>query len=60
MTRYNPLTVLLFNHTPKPKSRRPHRTDVNRSSRDKHIVIKHKGRLKHYRVNKYGEIFEKK
>ncbi len=29
-----------------------------KASRSKRIIVKHKGRQKHYRINKYGEVFE--
>ena len=29
-----------------------------KAPRSKHIIVKHKGRQKRYRTNRYGEIFE--
>jgi hypothetical protein len=26
---------------------------------NKHVIVKHRGQLKHYRINKYGELYEK-
>lgn len=25
----------------------------------RHVIVKHRGQLKHYRINKYGELYEK-
>jgi len=25
---------------------------------NKHVMVKHRGKLKHYRINKYGELYE--
>ena len=58
MSQSNPLSDLLFGNTPRPRVPRRRRTNVNQSSSVKRIVVKHKGRLKHYRINKYGEVFE--
>ena len=35
---------------------RPSRS--RKASRNKHIMVKHKGHQKRYRINKYGEVFE--
>lgn len=43
---------------PPQRTQRQRSTGLNRSPQDKLIVVKHKGRLKTYRVNKYGEVFE--
>jgi hypothetical protein len=40
--------------------RPPHQISSNRPSRNKRIVVKRGGRLKTYRINKYGEVFEEK
>ena len=31
----------------------------NSAHRDKHVFVKHRGRQVHYRINKYGELYEK-
>ncbi len=35
---------------------RPSRS--KKASRSKHIIVKHKGHQKRYRINRYGEVFE--
>jgi len=58
MSPLNPIYDLMFDNTPKPRTRRTRRTNSNRRSTDRHIVIKLKGRLKHYRINRYGDVIE--
>ena len=58
MSKSNPIYEFLFGSTPKPSVRRPRRTNMNQHPINRHIVIKHKGHLKRYRINRYGEVIE--
>jgi hypothetical protein len=42
------------------QTHRPVRIAPPRDRSDKRLAVKHGGRLKMYRVNKYGEVFEEK
>ena len=36
------------------------RTKPGKGAKPKrHVIVKHRGQLKHYRINKYGELYEK-
>jgi hypothetical protein len=47
-------------HRPSQQTYRPPRTAPHSDPSGKRLAIKHGGRLKMYRVNKYGEVFEEK